>query len=318
MPFDYHFAVAGLLIGLCIGLTGMGGGALMTPVMVLGFGVQPSAAVSSDIVASAVMKPFGSAIHLHRGNVDVGLVRWLALGSVPAAFIGVFVNRAMGVGDAMQQRIQYAMGAALLLAVVAIVAKILIERVRPATQESVGPVKVRRLATVGIGVLGGLLVGMTSVGAGTVIIVLLMLVYPELPMRQIVGTDLVQALPLVASAALSHALFGDLQFALTTALTAGGVVGVILGALLSSRAPSRVIRPALAFLLLASALKLLDVPTPLAGGVMLTVAAVGLAAWTVTVVRRRAATGPTASDAPHLRLAAISMQTAAPASADID
>ncbi len=292
MPFDYQVAIAGLLIGFCIGLTGMGGGALMTPVMVLGFGVPPSAAVSSDIVASAIMKPFGSAIHLRRGNVDMGLVKWLALGSVPSAFGGVFVNRSLGVGEQMQERIKYAMGAALLLAVGAIVAKILLERVRPAAVESVGPVRVRRLATVTIGLVGGLLVGMTSVGAGTVVIVLLMIVYPELPMRQIVGTDLVQALPLVASASLSHALFGDLQFALTTALTIGGIVGVILGALVSSRAPSRAIRPALAFLLLASALKLLDVPTAVVGGVMGAVAVAGLGTWGVTVLRRRAGEEP--------------------------
>jgi hypothetical protein len=123
---------------------------------------------------------------------------------------------------------------------------------------------------------------MTSVGAGTVVIVLLMLAYRDLPMRLIVGTDLMQAIPLVASAAVSHAFFGDLQFALTTALTLGGIVGVVLGALLSSRAPNHLIRPALAFLLLASALKLLDVPTRTVGAVLLAVAAVGLAAWLAT------------------------------------
>jgi len=141
----------------------MGGGALMTPVMVLDFGVPQSAAVSSDIVASAVMKPFGSAIHLHRGNVDLRLVAWLSVGSVPAAFAGVFVNDALGVGETMQQRIKYAMGATLLLAVVAIVAKVVLERPRPPVDEATGPLRVRRLRTVAIGTVGGLLVGMTSV-----------------------------------------------------------------------------------------------------------------------------------------------------------
>jgi hypothetical protein len=293
MPFDYKVALAGLLVGFCIGLTGMGGGALMTPLMVLGFGVQPSAAVSSDIVASAVMKPFGSAIHFRRGNVHLGLVRWLALGSVPAAFAGVFVIRLFGAGETMQDRIKFAMGAALLLAAAAIVAKVVLERLRPAGPESeAATVEVRRFATVVIGALGGLLVGMTSVGAGSVIVVLLMLVYPELPLRQIVGTDLVQAIPLVASAAVSHALFGDLQFALTTALTLGGIVGVVLGALLSSRAPNRLIRPALAFLLLASALKLLTVPTETTGLVLLAVAVIGAAGWLATAVRQRVGTAP--------------------------
>lgn len=292
MAFDFDVALAGLIIGFCIGLTGMGGGALMTPVMVLGFGVPPSAAVSSDVVASAVMKPFGSAIHFHRGNVNLGLVGWLALGSVPAAFAGVFVNRALGDGAAMQERIKYAMGAALLLAAGAIIAKVVLERLRGPAAEAETVVEVRRLVTVGIGLVGGLLVGMTSVGAGTIVIVLLMLAYPGLPMRQIVGTDLVQAIPLVASASISHAIFGDLQVALTTALTAGGVIGVILGALLSSRAPSRVIRPALAFLLLASALKLLDVPTRVAGMVLALVAVSGLVGWIVTAYRRPPADQP--------------------------
>ena len=277
MSFDYHFALAGLIIGFCIGLTGMGGGALMTPVLVLGFGIHPSAAVSSDVMASAVMKPVGSAIRWHRGNVNMRLVKWLALGSVPAAFAGVFVNKALGSGAVMQQRIQFAMGAALILASAAIITKITLERTRKPVPESAetSDIQVKKLRTVAIGVIGGLLVGMTSVGAGTVVIVLLMLVYPMLPMRQIVGTDLVQAIPLVASAALSHALFGDLQFALTTALTIGGVVGVALGALVSSRASSRFIRPALAFILIASALKLLKVPTNTVGLVLLGMAVVG-------------------------------------------
>jgi uncharacterized membrane protein YfcA len=304
MTLDLDVALAGLIIGFCIGLTGMGGGALMTPVMVLGFGVQPSAAVSSDIVASAVMKPFGSAVHFHRGNVHLGLVGWLALGSVPAAFAGVFVNRALGDGAAMQQRIQYAMGGALLIATAAIVVKVVLERLRGSSPEVETVVVVRRLATVTIGIVGGLLVGMTSVGAGTVVIVLLMLAYPDLPMRQIVGTDLVQAIPLVASAAVSHAIFGDLQFALTTALTAGGVIGVILGALLSSRAPNRLIRPALAFLLLASALKLLDVPTRTVGAVLAVVAVAGLAGWIVTARRRASAVEPRiTAPAPRPQLA---------------
>jgi hypothetical protein len=304
MSFD-HIALAGLIIGFCIGLTGMGGGALMTPVLVLGFGIQPSAAVSSDILASAIMKPFGSAIHFHRGNVHLGLVRWLTVGSVPAAFAGVFVNGALGEGAVMQERIQFAMGAALLLAVGAIVAKIILESVRPAPEGESAAVEVKRLRTVAIGAIGGLLVGMTSVGAGTVIIVLLMLVYPRLPMRQIVGTDLVQAIPLVAAAAASHALFGDLQFALTTSLTFGGIIGVVLGALLSSRAPNRFIRPALAYLLIASALKLLKVPTVTVGLVMLAVAVVGLVLLVVAWRRKPArAPSPVAAPARPLQFAA--------------
>ena len=111
-----HLVLAGFIVGILVGLTGAGGGALMTPILVLLFGVTPSAAVSSDIVASAIMKPFGGAIHFRRGTVHRGLVLWLSIGSVPAAFAGVFIDHALGSGQMMQQRLEYAMGAALLIA----------------------------------------------------------------------------------------------------------------------------------------------------------------------------------------------------------
>src|SRR5687767_12507569 len=120
---DLGVTLAGLGVGIIVGLTGMGGGALMTPLLVLFFGVAPLSAVSSDLVASAVMKPFGSAVHLRRGTVHGGLVRWLCVGSVPAAFAGVFVARALGPGERVHEVIQMALGAALLLAVFGLVAK---------------------------------------------------------------------------------------------------------------------------------------------------------------------------------------------------
>ena len=195
-----HIVLAGFIVGILIGLTGTGGGALMTPILVLLFGVAPSTAVSSDIVASAIMKPFGGAIHFRRRTVHTGLVLWLSLGSVPAAFAGVFIDHALGRGQAMQQRLEYAMGAALLLASAGIVVRLLIDSTRgrqepadePAADETF-PVK--RALTVAIGVFGGLLVGITSVGSGSLMIVLLMLAYPRLSMRRLVGTDIVQSMP---------------------------------------------------------------------------------------------------------------------------
>src|SRR5215471_14292315 len=112
---DPHVALAGLLVGFVMGMTGMGGGALMTPVLVLIFGVEPLAAVSSDIVASMIMKPVGGAVHWGRGTVHRGLVLWLALGSVPAAFTGVLLLKVVGTGAAMQQTIRVALGLALLV-----------------------------------------------------------------------------------------------------------------------------------------------------------------------------------------------------------
>ena len=260
-------------IGIVVGLTGMGGGALMTPVMVFFFNVTPLAAVSSDLVAAAVMKPVGSFVHLRRGTVDLRLVRWLALGSVPAAFSGVLIMRALGDGAAVEDAVQTALGVALLLAATGLAAKAYLrlqerahrrgadpaDRPNPKGANGLPRVAVRPLPTVLIGIVGGLVVGMTSVGSGSLMIVALLVLYPRLTASQLVGTDLLQAVPLVFSAALGHLLFGDFQLDVTTSLLLGSVPGVYLGAQLSSRAPGGLIRRALAFVLLASALKLLDV-----------------------------------------------------------
>jgi uncharacterized membrane protein YfcA len=267
LQIDLYVAAAGLLVGFTVGLTGMGGGALMTPLLVLLFKVQPLAAVSSDLVAAVIMKPVGGGVHLRRGTVNFGLVRWLMIGSVPAAFAGVLVLRQLGDGAVVQARIKQVLGVALLLAATSIAAKGLLQ-VRAARRalgtaggESLGvqPFQLRPLPTVLIGVVGGLVVGMTSVGSGSLMIVMLLLLYPMLRSSELVGTDLVQAIPLVASAAVGHLLFGDFKLDLTASLLVGSVPGVYLGAKLSSRANDVVIRPALALVLVASGLKLLGV-----------------------------------------------------------
>jgi uncharacterized protein len=250
--------VAGLLVGFVVGLTGMGGGALMTPILVLLFRINPLSAVSSDIVAAVVMKPVGGSVHLRRGTVNVNLVKWLAIGSVPAAFCGVLVLRAIGAPE-FGDRLKVLLGAVLLVAAGAIVAKGVLQAWRRADPDSGGvhAIAVRPGRTVLIGVVGGLVVGMTSVGSGSVMIVLLMLLYPALSSKELVGTDLVQAIPLVLAAAIGHLFFGDLQLGLTVSLLVGSVPGVYLGARVSSRAPDRIIRPVLVIVLIVSALKLL-------------------------------------------------------------
>jgi uncharacterized membrane protein YfcA len=273
---DIGIALAGLLGGLTVGLTGMGGGALMTPMLVLVFGIDPLAAVSTDVVASLVMKPIGGGIHLRRGTVHTGIVRWLALGSVPSAFAGVLLLRALGDGDDLSERLEQLLGITLLIAASAMTARVVMQSRRPQASLDAAEVAVRVLPTVAVGLVGGLVVGLTSVGSGSLMIVLLLGLYPTLRTSTLVGTDLVQAVPLVASAALGHTLFGDLQLGLTGALLIGCVPGVIIGAHLSTRAPDRLIRPALVLVLVSSALKLLDVPTALSitGGVALASVAV--------------------------------------------
>lgn len=271
----------GLAVGFVVGLTGMGGGALMTPLLVLLFNVQPLAAVSSDLVAAVVMKPIGGSVHLRRGTVNLGLVKWLAVGSVPSAFLGVLILRSLGDGEVIQDRIKLLLGVALLVAALSMVVKAAFDRGRvPATR----PVRVRPMATTAIGIAGGLIVGMTSVGSGSLMIVLLLALYPQLTARELVGTDLVQAVPLVLSAAVGHLLFGDFVLGLTASLLLGSVPGVYTGARLSARADDRVIRPLLVTVLSASALKLLGVPTT-AVGVLLVI--IGAAAGVVILTGRR-------------------------------
>ncbi|MGH8891569.1 MAG: sulfite exporter TauE/SafE family protein [Acidothermaceae bacterium] len=260
---------AGFLVGFFVGLTGMGGGALMTPILIMFFGIAPLAAVSSDLVASLFMKPIGAAVHLRRGTVDKRLALWLTASAAPAAFVGVFVLKALGAGrngSRVQSDIKVFLGVALLLTVGSMVVKswIASRRERAASARSVEPnprVTIRPALTIAIGAFGGLAVGMTSVGSGSLIIGMLLLAYPKLRASQLVGTDLVQAIPLVGAAALAHALFGDVQLAVTVSLLIGAIPAVYVGARLSATGANRFVRPVLAVVLLASALKLINVST---------------------------------------------------------
>ena len=286
MHIDLSLALAGLLVGFVVGLTGMGGGALMTPILVVVFNIQPLAAVSSDLVASFFMRPVGAAVHLRQGTVNWHLVKWLVIGSVPSAFCGVLILRAFGTGTRVQSVVQVVLGVALLVAAGAIVLKAFLNLRARARGEhltagaSLG-ITVKPLPTLMIGALGGLVVGMTSVGSGSLIIVLLLFLYPKIRASQLVGTDLVQAIPLVGAASLGHLLFGDFRVSLTASLIIGSIPGVYLGARVSARAPARLLRRVLAFVLLASGLKLVQVGNVELGIILLAVAVIAPAVWVV-------------------------------------
>jgi uncharacterized membrane protein YfcA len=287
LHIDWAIALASLLVGFTVGLTGMGGGALMTPILVIFFGIVPTAAVSSDLIAAMVMKPVGGGVHVRRRTVRWELVRWLCVGSIPTAFMGVLLLHASGDSEAVQNTTKIFLGITLSLAAAAMVFKAWLQGRRSAearagrrvTLATEGKIHVRVPLTILIGAIGGMLVGLTSVGSGSIIIVCLMLTYPELRGAQLVGTDLVQAVPLVTSAALAHIVVGDFQLALTTSILIGALPAVYVGARLSSRAPDGVIRPALVVVLLASAIKLLDAPNGLLGAILLAVIVVGLPLW---------------------------------------
>jgi uncharacterized protein len=267
----------------------------MTPILVFFFGVPPLTAVSSDVVASLFMKPIGGLVHLRHGTVHLGLVAWLCLGSVPGAFGGVLLLRSLGDDGRVQEFLLVALGAVLVLAALAMTAKSYLrlrerERrraagARKATEQPLTDVRVNRAATLLVGVGGGLVVGMTSVGAGSLMIVALLLLYPAIRAGQLVGTDLVQAVPLVASASLGHVLFGDFVLGLTGSVLVGAIPGVWLGARVSSRSPGSLVRRALAIVLLASGTKLLGASTPLVLVVVVTALVGGVAGWAWARVR---------------------------------
>ena len=271
--FDPLVIASGLFVGFVVGLTGMGGGALMTPILVMLFHIEPLAAVSSDIVAAMVMKPVGGAVHWRRGTVQRGLVTWLMLGSIPSAFLGVLLLRRLDAGIAVQAHIKLALGVALLVVVTGLVVRPLLISRRGKPQ----PFELKRIPTLLIGIVGGLVVGLTSVGSGSLIIVALLVLYPRMSLSELVGTDLVQAVPLVASAAIGHLLFGNFKLGLTVSILIGSLPGVFIGARFSSRAPDYVIRPSLAVVLLLSGMKLIGASNLLLALVAPLSVAVGLA-----------------------------------------
>ncbi|MGP3772011.1 sulfite exporter TauE/SafE family protein [Streptomyces sp. SDT5-1] len=266
MDFSWAIVVAGALVGLAVGLTGMGGGALMTPIMVMLFGVNPTAAIGSDLATSVFMKPFGAAVHQKAGTVRWDIVRWLLPTAMPAAVLGALTLQLLGDGDQLQERVKYVIGGALVLAVIGMLARMWLDARRGtgADEAEDARVAVRPVATLLIGLIGGFIVGMTSVGSGSLIIVMLMLAHPRLKANHLVGTDLVQAIPVVAAAALGHALFGDIAFGMAGALLIGAIPGVVTGALLSTRISGPSLRWALITLLAGSGLAMWGITgTPL-------------------------------------------------------
>ncbi len=302
MDLNPYVVLGSAVVGLLVGLTGAGGGALMTPMLILLFNVKPSAAISRDLVAAVVMRPVGSLVHLHQGTVNLRLVGWMCLGSVPMAFAGAYLLHVLGGSSAQQRTVEIALGAALLAGTAAMVLRSVMDRRSGQRRTgSVAEVRIRPLLTILIGMAGGLIVGMTSVGSGSLMIVLLLFAYPAIAAGQLVGTDLTQAVPLTAAAALGALAFGHVEFGLTAAVVIGSVPAVLIGSLLSSRAPDRYIRPAITFVIFASGLKYAGLGTPALGW---TVGLVTLACAGYWLVRARRRPGRRAEAEPQRELAA--------------
>jgi uncharacterized membrane protein YfcA len=279
---DPFIVLGSAIVGLLVGMTGAGGGALMTPMLILLFGVKPATAISSDLVAAVLMRPVGAAVHLRAGTVNLRIVRWMVVGSVPAAFLGAYLLHVLGHARSAQHHIETVLGIALLIGAAAMALRFLLDRRsgNPRTA-MIGELRERPLPTIAIGVLGGIIVGMTSVGSGSLMIVLLLFLYPMIGANQLVGTDLTQAVPLTLSAALGALVFGHVQFGLTASLIIGSVPAVLIGALLSSTVPDRYVRPTIAFVIFASGLKYAGLGTTELGWTLCGVLLLAAAAWLV-------------------------------------
>jgi uncharacterized membrane protein YfcA len=282
VQIDPYIVLGSAIIGLLVGMTGAGGGALMTPMLILLFNVTPLKAISSDLVAAVVMRPLGAMVHFRKGTVNLKLVGLMSIGSVPMAFVGAYILHRLGDSSSAQTNVERILGIALLAGAAAMVLRFVLDhRGGNRRQGVVSDIVVHPLRTVLIGMIGGVVVGMTSVGSGSLMIVLLLFLYPVLGANQLVGTDLSQALPLTLAAALGALAFGHVEFAVTTSLIIGSVPAVLVGSLLSSRAPDRYIRPAITFVILASGLKYVGLGTTALGWTLVGVLAAGFVAWMV-------------------------------------
>lgn len=248
---DWAYPLSGLVVGFVVGLTGMGGGSLMTPLLVLFFGVPPATAVGTDLLYASITKAGGAWVHGRKGNVEWTLVGWLALGSVPAALVTVWVLKAMGVNsEQFAAFISGALGIALIVTALALFFRERLRKLGRRNRALTADSRGRAAATIGTGVVLGALVTISSVGAGALGVIVLFLLYPRLPMVKVIGSDIAHAVPLTAVAGLGHFYIGTVDFALLGSLLVGSLPGIYLGSHVGSKFPERILRPTLAAMLL--------------------------------------------------------------------
>jgi uncharacterized protein len=270
----------GLGVGVLVGMTGMGGGSLMTPLLILIFGIQPTTAIGTDIFYSAVTKTVGGWRHLRMKTVNMELVRWLALGSVPAAVGGVAVVSVLQdqIGEARLDSLVYAvLGGTLLMVGVITLTRALILRNLVEERDRFDVERRHKVAAVLIGATTGFVIGITSAGSGTVIAILLIAVYRLAP-RKVVGTDVFHAAVLLWAAGIAHWIGGNVDFVLAGNILLGSVPGVVIGASLSGKAPQGFIRTALGVVLVGSGIVTIQKGDPNVWPIAALVAAIGLGA----------------------------------------
>ncbi|MBA3844962.1 MAG: sulfite exporter TauE/SafE family protein [Actinobacteria bacterium] len=251
----WQFVIAGAAVGVLVGMTGMGGGSLMTPMLILIFGFNPKTAVGTDILHGAVFKSFGALRHRQLGNVHVPLALWMLVGSAPLSLVGVQI--ASSFSDATQSTMGRVVGGALILGGIGFALKMFIKG-----QEAEADLHLSRrdkIAAIIVGATCGFVVGLTSVGSGTFFGLAMLLLYP-LTAPRIVGTDLLHAALLLWVAGAGHLLHGNVDLHAMAWLLVGSIPGVLIGSHLSIKVPERALRTAFAFTLILSGIKLVEVP----------------------------------------------------------
>jgi uncharacterized protein len=254
-----YLSIAGLMIGFLVGLTGMGGGALMTPVLVFVFGFEPTMAIGTDVTYAAVTKIAGSYKHWRQGSVDIPLALWLALGSIPASLLGVatiaYVKSNYGI-EFINGVLYKAIGSALMMVGVLLIVKVVMHVDAAHRRENIKMTRRLKLMTITLGLCTGFVIGFTSVGSGTLLAVFLILFYP-LTTDRIVGTDIFHAMILLLVTALAQIGVGNVDLWMVASLLMGSIPGVLLGSQLTVKAPTRVLRTCLAVVLFLSGLAML-------------------------------------------------------------
>lgn len=257
----FSILAAGFIVGIVVGLTGMGGGALMTPALLfLGVG-EAATVVTADLTAAAVYKTGGAIVHKREGSPNMQLAKWLMIGSIPMALLGPhLVAWFTDDIDELNHVLIICIGFALLLAAATYALRLYVNllRVRSGNHVVDDEPAVRVVPTLLVGMLGGLLVGVTSVGSGSVIMIALLMLYPGLSAVRLVGTDLVQAVPLVLAAAISNIFLHGIDWGILVPLLLGSVPGTILGSMLAPRVPQSFIRRGIVVVLTMSGVALLD------------------------------------------------------------
>jgi hypothetical protein len=257
---DPLLIVAGLGIGLLVGMTGMGGGSLMTPILILLFGTAPTTAIGSDIAYSAVTKTVGGWRHLRLHTVKLGLAFWLAVGSVPASIAGVWVIERLhdAYGDSLDDIVLTMLGTALVMVgLLVLIRALFMPRMVATERESLELTRGLKGAAVAIGAITGFVIGITSAGSGTLIAVFLIALYRLAP-RQVVGTDVFHAAILLWAAGLAHVVGGNVDFGIVGTILIGSIPGIWLGSHLTVRLPTGLLRIGLGAVMIASAIALFD------------------------------------------------------------